>query len=44
MNCANHAGEDNRYVARVAALLAGLRFSVPDTALNRLCDWLLMGR
>ena len=35
--CANQAGEDNRNVARMAALLAGLPQSVPGTTLNRLC-------
>ena len=35
--CANQAGEDNRDVARMAALLAGLPVSVPGTTLNRLC-------
>ncbi|HVZ13087.1 MAG TPA: 3-oxoadipyl-CoA thiolase [Bauldia sp.] len=35
--CANQAGEDNRNVARMAALLAGLPDSVPGTTLNRLC-------
>ncbi|MCY1499115.1 Beta-ketoadipyl-CoA thiolase [compost metagenome] len=35
--CANQAGEDNRNVARMAALLAGLPVSVPGTTLNRLC-------
>lgn len=34
---ANQAGEDNRNVARMAALLAGLPTSVPGTTLNRLC-------
>lgn len=37
MGCANQAGEDNRNVARMAALLAGLPTSVPGTTLNRLC-------
>lgn len=35
--CANQAGEDNRNVARMAALLAGLPQTVPGTTLNRLC-------
>lgn len=35
--CANQAGEDNRNVARMSALLAGLPDSVPGTTLNRLC-------
>jgi acetyl-CoA acyltransferase len=35
--CANQAGEDNRNVARMAALLAGLPVSVPGTTVNRLC-------
>ena len=35
--CANQAGEDNRNVARMAALLAGLSTSVPGATLNRLC-------
>ena len=35
--CANQAGEDNRNVARMATLLAGLPASVPGTTLNRLC-------
>ena len=37
MGCANQAGEDNRNVARMAALLAGLPVHVPGTTLNRLC-------
>lgn len=37
LGCANQAGEDNRNVARMAALLAGLSVSVPGTTLNRLC-------
>ncbi len=37
MGCANQAGEDNRNVARMAALLAGLPESVPAITLNRLC-------
>ncbi|GAA5520085.1 3-oxoadipyl-CoA thiolase [Aliifodinibius salicampi] len=35
--CANQAGEDNRNVARMAALLAGLPTSVPGETINRLC-------
>ena len=35
--CANQAGEDNRNVARMAGLLAGLPVSVPGTTVNRLC-------
>ena len=35
--CANQAGEDNRNVARMAALLAGLPESVPGSTINRLC-------
>jgi len=37
MGCANQAGEDNRNVARMALLLAGLPFSVPGETVNRLC-------
>ena len=37
LGCANQAGEDNRNVARMAALLAGLPVSVPGVTLNRLC-------
>ncbi|PSC04096.1 3-oxoadipyl-CoA thiolase [Alsobacter soli] len=37
LGCANQAGEDNRNVARMAALLAGLPQEVPGTTLNRLC-------
>ncbi|WP_043528348.1 3-oxoadipyl-CoA thiolase [Litchfieldella xinjiangensis] len=37
MGCANQAGEDNRNVARMSLLLAGLPTSVPGTTLNRLC-------
>lgn len=37
MGCANQAGEDNRNIARMAALLAGLPFSVPGATVNRLC-------
>jgi len=35
--CANQAGEDNRNVARMAGLLAGLPVDVPGTTINRLC-------
>src|SRR6056297_911574 len=35
--CANQAGEDNRNIARMALLLAGLPFSVPGETVNRLC-------
>jgi acetyl-CoA C-acetyltransferase len=35
--CANQAGEDNRNVARMAALLAGLPIAVPGMTINRLC-------
>ncbi|BEV17482.1 3-oxoadipyl-CoA thiolase [Herbaspirillum sp. DW155] len=35
--CANQAGEDNRNVARMAGLLAGLPIEVPGTTINRLC-------
>ncbi len=35
--CANQAGEDNRNVGRMSALLAGLPYSVPGTTINRLC-------
>ncbi|HAA01355.1 MAG TPA: 3-oxoadipyl-CoA thiolase [Flavobacteriales bacterium] len=37
MGCANQAGEDNRNVARMASLLAGIPFSVPGETVNRLC-------
>ena len=37
LGCANQAGEDNRNVARMAALLAGLPETVPGTTVNRLC-------
>ncbi|MBG6120422.1 MULTISPECIES: 3-oxoadipyl-CoA thiolase [unclassified Sphingobium] len=37
MGCANQAGEDNRNVARMAALLAGLGEEAPGTTINRLC-------
>ena len=35
--CANQAGEDNRNVARMSALLAGLPYQVPGATINRLC-------
>ena len=37
LGCANQAGEDNRNVARMALLLAGLPETVPGTTVNRLC-------
>lgn len=37
MGCANQAGEDNRNVARMASLLAGLPLTVPGQTVNRLC-------
>jgi acetyl-CoA C-acetyltransferase len=37
LGCANQAGEDNRNVARMATLLAGLPEAVPGTTVNRLC-------
>ena len=37
LGCANQAGEDNRNVARMALLLAGLPFTVPGETVNRLC-------
>ncbi|MFG6565727.1 3-oxoadipyl-CoA thiolase [Sulfitobacter sp. 1A13421] len=37
MGCANQAGEDNRNVARMASLLAGLPVDVPGATINRLC-------
>jgi 3-oxoadipyl-CoA thiolase len=37
LGCANQAGEDNRNVARMAALLAGYGTEVPGTTINRLC-------
>ena len=37
MGCANQAGEDNRNIARTAALLAGLPITVPGATVNRLC-------
>ncbi len=38
LGCANQAGEDNRNVARMCSLLAGLPFSVPGETINRLCS------
>src|SRR5690554_4555224 len=38
LGCANQAGEDNRNVARMAALLAGLPTTVPGETVNRLCS------
>lgn len=38
MGCANQAGEDNRNVARMSALLAGLPHTVPGETVNRLCS------
>ncbi|WP_293894533.1 3-oxoadipyl-CoA thiolase [Flavobacterium sp.] len=38
MGCANQAGEDNRNVARMSSLLAGLPYSVPGETVNRLCS------
>jgi acetyl-CoA acyltransferase len=37
LGCANQAGEDNRNVARMALLLAGLPQQVPGSTINRLC-------
>src|SRR6201995_5710687 len=37
LGCANQSGEDNRNVARMALLLAGLPMTVPATTVNRLC-------
>ncbi len=37
LGCANQAGEDNRNVARMSALLAGLPVTAPGTTVNRLC-------
>ncbi|MDN8760551.1 beta-ketoacyl synthase N-terminal-like domain-containing protein, partial [Staphylococcus aureus] len=37
LGCANQAGEDNRNLARMAALLAGLPINVSGTTVNRLC-------
>ena len=38
LGCANQAGEDNRNVARMALLLAGLSYTVPGETVNRLCS------
>lgn len=38
LGCANQAGEDNRNVARMASLLAGLPWTVPAETINRLCS------
>src|SRR5690606_18472088 len=38
MGCSNQAGEDNRNVARMALLLAGLPVTVPGETVNRLCS------
>ena len=38
LGCANQAGEDNRNVARMAALLADIPYSVPGETINRLCS------
>ncbi len=38
MGCVNQAGEDNRNVARMSSLLAGLPFTVPGETVNRLCS------
>ena len=37
LGCANQAGEDNRNVARMSLLLAGMPFTVPGETVNRLC-------
>ena len=37
IGCANQAGEDNRNVARMALLLAGIPYNVPGETINRLC-------
>ncbi|MDE3053841.1 MAG: 3-oxoadipyl-CoA thiolase, partial [Gemmatimonadota bacterium] len=37
LGCANQAGDDNRNVARMALLLAGIPFTVPGETVNRLC-------
>ena len=44
LGCANQAGEDNRNVARMALLLAGLPDNVPGVTLNRLCARARCGR
>lgn len=38
LGCANQAGEDNRNIARMALLLAGLPFTIPGETVNRLCS------
>lgn len=38
MGCANQAGDDNRNVARMSLLLAGLPFTIPGETVNRLCS------
>ena len=38
LGCANQAGEDNRNVARMSLLLAGLTWTVPGETVNRLCS------
>ena len=38
LGCHNQAGEDNRNVARMALLLAGLPYTVPGETVNRLCS------
>ena len=38
LGCANQAGEDNRNIARMALLLAGLPFDIPGETVNRLCS------
>jgi 3-oxoadipyl-CoA thiolase len=38
MGCANQAGEDNRNIARMCLLLAGLPYSIPGETVNRLCS------
>ena len=38
LGCANQSGEDNRNVARMSLLLAGLPFTVPGETVNRLCS------
>jgi acetyl-CoA acetyltransferase len=37
VGCANQAGEDNRNIGRMAAVLAGLPYEVPGVTINRLC-------
>ncbi len=37
LGCANQAGEDNRNVARMASLIAGMPYTVPGETVNRLC-------